>query len=328
MLMNKAHMKNVWSWDHCFNAMALSYGHPELAWDQLMLMADMQDENGFMPDSINDGTSSWHHGKPPVHGWALNFCMARNPKFFTKSRVKEAYDWLTKWTSWWLKQRTWPGHGLPYYTHGNDSGWDNSTIFDVGSPTASPDLAAHLVLQMEVVSKLAARLGKKREAAAWRKKSDAMLKKLIGKLWRGDRFVGIYCPKRTDIECESLITCIPLVLGNRLPADVRKALVKRLKRFLTRHSLATEALDSPKYSADFHAYWRGAVWAPPVMLIVDGLRDMGEDRLVQTISRRYCRSAAGCFYRENFHALTGEGLMDFAYTWTSSVHMILAHEFV
>ena len=34
MLMSKNHMTNVWSWDHAFNALALSPCHPELSWDQ------------------------------------------------------------------------------------------------------------------------------------------------------------------------------------------------------------------------------------------------------------------------------------------------------
>ncbi|MEM6315037.1 MAG: hypothetical protein AAF743_13175, partial [Planctomycetota bacterium] len=43
ILMSKVVMDQVWSWDHCFNALALSAAHPDLAWDQLMLVFDHQD---------------------------------------------------------------------------------------------------------------------------------------------------------------------------------------------------------------------------------------------------------------------------------------------
>ena len=43
MYMSKNWMTSVWSWDHCFNAMALCRDHPSLAWDQWMIMADFQD---------------------------------------------------------------------------------------------------------------------------------------------------------------------------------------------------------------------------------------------------------------------------------------------
>ena len=328
MLMSKAHMRSVWSWDHCFNAMALSYGHPRLAWDQLMLLADFQDGNGFMPDSVNDARASWHHGKPPVHGWALAFCMRRRPRFFTRPRVERAYRWLVRWTNWWLGNRIWRGLGLPYYTHGNDSGWDNATIFDVGSPTASPDLAAHLSVQMDVLAKLAKRLGKPRAAKQWRTRSDAMLGALLAKLWRGDRFVGIHCPSGRDIECESLITSLPIVLGRRLPPAVIRALVRRIRRCAAAHGLATEDPASDQYDGNFHAYWRGSAWAPSTMLVVDGLRSAGAERLSRRIARAACRAMAKCRYRENWDPLTGGGRMELAYTWTSSVYLILAHEFV
>ena len=58
MLMSKNWMKNVWSWDHCFNAIALSYGAPALAWDQFMLLFDCQDATGLLPDSINEDRKS------------------------------------------------------------------------------------------------------------------------------------------------------------------------------------------------------------------------------------------------------------------------------
>lgn len=200
MLMNTCHMHSVWSWDHCFNAMALVYHDPALAWDQLMLLADHQDECGVMPDSISDLLARWNHGKPPVHGWALRFMMQRAPRSFTRPRLEVAYAWLAAWSNWWLTHRLWAGDVLPYYVHGNDSGWDNSTIFDQGVPVVAPDLAAHLALQLDV---LAAR-----------------------------------------------------------------------------------------------------------------------------IARNYCRGAARCCFRENFDALTGEGCSDYSYTWTASVFLILAHEFV
>ncbi|MGN1345169.1 MAG: hypothetical protein ACI4V1_00165, partial [Eubacteriales bacterium] len=38
MLMSKNWMCSVWSWDHCFNALALAYHNPREAWDQFMLM--------------------------------------------------------------------------------------------------------------------------------------------------------------------------------------------------------------------------------------------------------------------------------------------------
>ena len=326
MLMNKSHMDQVWSWDHCFNAMALSYHEPALAWDQLMLLADHQDAGGAMPDSISDAAGHFSFSKPPVHGWALDFMRRRNRRLLTGRRLLRAYEWLSRWSNWWLVHRVWPGDVLPHYLHGNDSGWDNSTLFDQGTPLVAPDLAACLAIQLEVVGDLADRLHRPRAAARWRRKAARLLDGLLGRLWRGDRFVGVRRPDGTVVDCDSLITCVPLLLGRRLPAAVRGALVRRVRRHLTKHGVATEQPASPAYNA--RGYWRGPVWAPPVMQIVWGLADAGETALTRTISRRFCRAAAKCSYNENFDALTGQGASDRAYTWTASVFLILAHEYV
>jgi hypothetical protein len=52
VLMSKHWMDKVWSWDHCFNALALAPGRPELAWDQFSLIFDHQDSGGALPDSV------------------------------------------------------------------------------------------------------------------------------------------------------------------------------------------------------------------------------------------------------------------------------------
>ena len=46
MLMSKNHLTNVWSWDHCFNALALMPHDPVLDWDQFRLPFDHQDAAG------------------------------------------------------------------------------------------------------------------------------------------------------------------------------------------------------------------------------------------------------------------------------------------
>ena len=45
--------------------------------------------------------------------------------------LAEVYHRLADWSRYWLDHRRAPGSALPYYEHGNDSGWDNSTVFDL-----------------------------------------------------------------------------------------------------------------------------------------------------------------------------------------------------
>ena len=62
------------------------------------------------------------------------------------------------------------------------------------------------------------------------------------------------------------------------------------------------------------------------MILVYGLRDAGELEFANLIAKSFCDMAAQNGMAENYNALTGECLRDKAYTWTSSVFLILANE--
>jgi glycogen debranching enzyme len=324
MLMSKNWMVNVWSWDHCFNAIALAERQPALAWDQWAMLFDHQHASGMLPDAINDRDVVWNFTKPPVHGWALGEMIARG---FTPTpeQSRQAVRWLERWTNWWLEYRDDDHDGIPQYNHGNDSGWDNATLFGAGMPVEGPDLSTFLVLQMETVAALHARLGRKPAAARWRGRADALTQRLLGHSWRGGRFVGPRSGDHATADGDSLVAFMPLLLGRRLPQEVRERLVRGLAepgRLLTRHGLATESPRSPLYRSD--GYWRGPIWAPSTMLIVSGLQACGEHRLARTIAQRFCATFARSGSAENFDALSGAGLRDRAYTWTASVFIVLA----
>lgn len=325
MLMSKMGMCNVFGWDHAFNAMAHASHDPDLAWDQLMVMSDKQDCYGKCPDNMNDSSIMYTFAKPPVQGWALRRMWDENPALLTPERLAEAFDYLAKWSNWLCTHRTWPGDVLPFYIHGFDSGWDNSTIFDEGVPLVSPDLAAYLVIQLEVLADIAGALGRQAEAASWRGRSGDMLAALLDELWRRDRFVGVLRPSGKTVDCESLITCMPIVLGRRLPDAVQTHLVALIREHLTPWGLATEKPGSNMYQEC--GYWRGPIWAPSTLLVVSGLADIGEDDLVRTIARAFCEMCRQNGFAENFDAKTGAGHFDPAYTWTSSVFMILASQY-
>jgi len=325
MLMSKNWMANVWSWDHCFTAMGLAEHDPGAAWDQFMCVFDHQLPTGQLPDMINDTTLQYNHVKPPIHGWACRWMMRANPWFAAPARLEEAYGRLAKWSEWWFAHRDPQNTGLPEYHHGNDSGWDNATVFDIGQPTQGPDLAAFLALQMEVLGDLADRLGKGGAGEQWRDRSRALVEAMIDKLWIGDRFVTRHA--RTgdyNDKAGSAINCMPLMIAHRLPASVREATLARLREHLTDWGLASEHPDSALYQAD--GYWRGPIWASPTLLLIDGLREMGQVEFAETVAERFRTMCVKSGFAENYDAVTGEPLRDRSYTWASSVFLILARQ--
>ena len=328
MYMSKNWMTNVWSWDHCFNAMALTYHKPVMAWDQLMTVFDQQDEHGGLPDFINDRGMAWNFCKPPIHGWTIQWMM-QHSSFIRLDQVRQIYGQLCRWTEWWFRYRDDDRDGLPQYHHGNDSGWDNATPFKVGVPLESPDVCAYLVLQMETLANLASQLGNAEESESWQRRSEELLERMLAHFWQGDHFVAMRSGDHMVADTESLLFYLPLILGKRLPQGVRQELVVGLTRpgrFLTPYGLATESPGSPDYEPD--GYWRGPIWAPATLILVEGLAECGELGLARDIARRFCDMVAQNGMAENYNALNGEGLRDHAYTWTASIFLVLAHEYL
>jgi glycogen debranching enzyme len=231
---------------------------------------------------------------------------------------------LTRWTDFWLTARRAPGVALPHYQHGNDSGWDNATTFDPGRLAVTADLTALLILQLDELARLAAELGFPDDARHRTRTADALQAALLDELWDGERFLSRPAHGGTPTPSASLLDLMPIVLGDRLPPEVRDRLAARVETHLTAFGLATEHPGSPRYEAD--GYWRGPIWAPATVLVEDGLRRAGHARLADEISARFRALCETSGFAENFDALTGRGLRDRAYTWTAAAYLVLARD--
>jgi len=328
IIMSRRFMTGIWSWDHCFNAMAMALTDGDAALNQWLIPFEHQAPTGALPDGLLPfAEPNWGVTKPPVHGWALGFLLDRHTypaETLVRVRAK-----LAAWTEWWMHYRDADQDGLPEYPLSLDSGWDNTTLLDPDFFLAAPDLAAYLVLQMRTLARLSAMLDDAAGRDDWNRRAGALCARLLERLWTGTTFTAARTHTGEQVTTvSSLMTVMPLVLGQELPADVRAALVGRLEReFLTGFGLATEALDSPFYEAD--GYWLGPIWAPTTLLLVDGLRRGGESDLARSIARRFCdmveKTAKGL--NENFDARTGQGLRAPGYTWTAAVHLVLMQEY-
>ncbi|MFF7736432.1 trehalase family glycosidase [Streptomyces sp. NPDC007984] len=322
VLMSKHWMDKVWSWDHCFNALALAPGCPDLARDQFALPFDHQDDTGALPDSVTHSEVLYNFVKPPIHGWTSGLLRRRLPTPPGPAELAETYGRLERWTGFWLTARRAPGAELPHYQHGNDSGWDNATTFDPARVVETADLAAFLVLQLHELATLATALDKPDEASRWTRIAEQTQAALLDRLWDTDRFVARAVDTGDTWSSAGLLDLMPVVLGEHLPADISSTLADHIKAHLTPYGLATELPTSPHYLAD--GYWRGPIWAPATVLIEDGLRRAGHERLADDISARFRALCEAHGFAENFDALTGTGLRDRAYTWTASSYLLLA----
>lgn len=330
VLMAKARMNAVWPWDCCFNALALGVTDLDAGLDQLMLPFARQQEDGQLPDKTGPDDAFLGCTKPPIQGWALGKLMDLHR--IPNARLEVIYPKLVKWTDFWFTKRDHNGNGIPGFSGSNpgwDSGWDNSTASGGQDENEAPELQAYLILQMKTLARIAAQLGRKDEAATWDDRATAHLKLFRQTYWLKGRLVTrLDGGKRIIDQPTSLEPMMSLVLGENLDAEMFNGMVKQLDDYLTPYGLASEMPSSPLYRSDPDAYWCGPIWAPAMYLVIDGLNRGGRKDLAVDLAQRFDRLTqhAGGYY-ENFDAKTGVGLKTRAYTWTSSVHLLLLHEY-
>lgn len=323
LYMTKNWMTNIWSWDNLFSAMGLMMASPKSAYEQLILFETLQSPEGAFPDYANDRYASYSCNKPPLLGWCYDW-MIQNEKSSLKTFVKPSllnriYKMAEKQTDYWLKHRM-SDLGLPYYTHGNDSGWDNGTFFSEGVPVITPDLTTFLLLQIQFLIDYAPNESR---AVDWKRTYDTLMTNLIDKLWDGEAFNAIKWPeKRIKRMDGTLQRLLPLLLSKSLPDDIIVKLKRDLLDFETPFGFATEKVSSSYYK--YNGYWRGPIWAPTTLLMIDALNRTSEPLWANRIREKYIRCVMSGGFAENFDPLTGEGLVDTGFAWTASVFSILS----
>lgn len=319
ILMSRNAMISIWSWDHCFDALALASAHPRQAWEQWWLPFALQTPEGMLPDAFTDASVDFGMTKPPVHGWALVTLLRHYTP--TPTELEQAYTALERWTHWWLTHRDDDHDGIPQYNHGCESGWDNDSLCCGGLPCESADLAVYLIQQQHALAELATRLHRPAEATRWRTQARALLERLLAHSARAGRIIA---PQSGTHAVGPQGDCLrqfwPLLLGPELPRELAQSLLADLLapgRFRTPHGFATESPLSPHYRAD--GYWLGPIWAPSTYQIVEMLALHGHPDEARATALDFCALCERQGFRENFDALTGAGLRDPGYSWTAAV---------
>jgi glycogen debranching enzyme len=215
--------------------------------------------------------------------------------------------------------RTW---GLCYYLHGNDSGWDNASVFHRGTPLCAPDLAAYLVYQMDTLAELAAELDLPGEAAAWTARAEEMFAAMVKHLSGPEGFIARNPhTDQNDPAARSLINLLPLLASRRMDRTMMDKLVKQLEEFEGNYGLATEQKNSPYYREG--GYWLGPVWAPVTLLFVDALSAAGYNAAARRLAAKFRELPRIGLMAENFDPYTGKGYDDNAFAWTAAVYLLL-----
>ncbi|MCE5344424.1 MAG: hypothetical protein LLF96_12700 [Eubacteriales bacterium] len=282
------------AWHQSYHAMAL-WQDLELAVDLLYAMFTFQDAYGMLPDSASDKFVTMLAPKPAFQGFALSYILDRvGIETLTEAHCRKLYEPFCRWAEYWMAFRDRDRDGLVSYVHGDESGWDDSSIFSKGMPVSTPDAAAFLILLTEGCAKLAGRLGKTDEAAAWMRRSETMLKLMIQTFWNGEKFICFKEDTREVVDVESIAVYQPIILGKRLPREIAEKIGKAVSRpdtFFTPFGFASESKASELYDVTYGSFMLGLLLAPVQLMMTVGLYDAGQKEVALANARNWCEKS-------------------------------------
>jgi hypothetical protein len=279
-------------WHTTYQAIAAA-DNIDQAVEYLYSNTPFMDEYGQIPDGLNDRLVDMHCTKPPFQGFAWEYLENRyGPDKITRAHCEKLYEPMRKWVSWWRTFRDIDGNGIIDYVHADESGWDDSSIFSKGMPIESPDSMAFMILMLEMLSKMARKLGKTGEADAYLGDAQKMLEDLVKLFWNGEKFVCRMVGTHEVVDFESIAMYQPIILGKRLPQEIIDKIAAKLEDPATFFSeknggLYSESQKSPYFTLGT-AFMMGRMLAPVQFIMAHGLLNAGKKELALKIARAFC----------------------------------------
>ena len=332
MMPSKTSYVGLWLWDSAMHALAYRYVDAELARNQIRAMLSSQLADGMLPDAIYDEgvVSSIGHPifaevtKPPILAWTAVKLHETDPDL---AFLEEIYIPLVRWNAWWFSMNDDDVDGLAQYNHPYSSGLDDNPLWDYGMPVESPDLNTYLCVQMGSLAVIAELLGLNAEAAMWRRRSTAIVKRMIDDMW--DEEAGVFRALHDEqpLPVITPFNLYPLWTG-QLPEHIRHRLLGHLTNpdmFWGKYMLPSVAYNDPKF--DPETMWRGPVWVNINYFFIEALSQIGEKELADILRERTLELIMehNSIY-EYYNALTGEPPPKAAdiFGWTAAVFIDLA----
>ena len=273
--------KKCWLWDSVFHSIGNVYLEPELAYETLHAIIDMQREEGFIPHmSFPNGKTS-SVTQPPLIAWGVYRLYEKTGR---RDWMEIFYEGIKAHLNWVMENRD-LNHNHLYewevtYTdptcHCGESGMDNSPRFDIARVMDAIDFSCYMANEMRHMEKLAQVLGLEEDAKEYaslytlisERINEELYDEEDGRYYDRDTTTGEFCKISTPAGL------LPLFAGV-CPPERAKRLVEDIcnpNTFNTPMPIPTVSLDDPEHCID---YWRGMVWINYNYMVQQGLRDYG-----------------------------------------------------
>ncbi len=124
-------------------------------------------------------------------------------------------------------------------------------------------------------------------------------------------------------KTSSLLVTLPIVLGTRLPEEIREALAQP-HRAAPHRVGSRDTAARHRRSTRTTAIGAGRSGRHPLPSSKTAFASAGFVELADRVSERFLGLCERSGFAENFDAISGDGLRDRAYTWTASTYLLFA----
>jgi hypothetical protein len=291
MMPSKMSYVGLWLWDSAMHVLAYRHTSPSLAKNQILSMLNWQLPDGMLPDALYDEgfIAEIDHPiraevtKPPILAWAV---LKLHELEHDIDFLKEVYIPLVRWNAWWFSMNDDDVDGLAQYNHPYSSGLDDNPLWDYGMPVESPDLNTYLCVQMGSLAVMAEEMGMEAEGAMWRRRSTAIVQRMIHDFW--DEESGFFRATHYDepIPVLTPFNLFPLWTG-QLPDHMNLRLIDHLtnpNEFWGEIVIPSVAKNDPHF--DPETMWRGPVWVNINYFLCEALRQIGQIELADELREK------------------------------------------
>lgn len=205
--------------------------------------------------------------------------------------------------------------------HFRSLGWNNERLHDA-SPfqVVDPGFNAILLRSCADLAVLAEALGEQDIADANRRRAQQGLAALEG-LW-SDAHGQYVCFDRVAgrlIDSASVGGLLPVLAA--IPETRLKAIVQRLDYLSQQSRYLVPSHDPSDDRFDAKRYWRGPSWLIINYLVVDGLRNAGQQDMAQRIENASLELINQSGFAEYYDPISGEPCGGAQFTWTAAMVM-------
>ncbi|WP_462330340.1 MGH1-like glycoside hydrolase domain-containing protein [Thiohalocapsa halophila] len=285
--------RGVYLWDSAFIAQVWRWWDPTVAADVLNAVVELRDG-----DRLQHVVTEFHESpytQPPLIAWSLARLAEQLAAPRARALAERDFDALDAYQDWLSRHRRLDS-GLYAWAHPYESGVENAPRFSNTDESAlrrtdaiaAVDFSSYVVLQLDALATLAARIGRETDAARRAAEAEALRRRIDSLLW--DERDGLYYDRDgagSPVRVATIASLLPLWAGvpDAARAERLVARIMAAEGFGTAMPLPSVARDEPQFERDM---WRGPVWLNTAYGVILGLQRYGYQREAAELAWRLC----------------------------------------